>query len=113
MKVQEYAKQKGTYYFFCPACKEFHTVHTINTVTGHRNGLKFELQGTKDNPTFVPIGQPIERTIEKFNKSLHASRTDYVCVSIIRSGTIRFLPQSTHWLSGQIVPLPDLTSAQL
>lgn len=110
MKIQEYKNQSGVFYFFCPACKEFHSVPTN---TAHRNGLKFELQGNKENPTFVPIAQPIERTIEKFNKSVHDKVSGYTCLSIIRSGTIRFLPQSTHLLSGQQVELPDLKANQI
>jgi hypothetical protein len=105
MKIQEYNNQKGVFYFHCPACREFHSVYTNKL---HRNGLKFELQGDVDNPTFVPIAQPIERTIESFNKSVHTDIPGYTCLSIIRAGFIRYLPQCTHSLAGQQVELPQL-----
>jgi hypothetical protein len=104
MKIQEYNNQKGSYYFFCPACKEYHTVHTFKP---HRNGLRFQLQGDVNNPTFVPNNQPIERTIESFNKNLHTD-PHYTCLSLIRSGWITFLSNSTHALAGQKVLLPEL-----
>jgi hypothetical protein len=110
MKIQEYKNQKNSYYFFCPGCNEF---HSVRTTTPHNDGLKFELQGNKENPTFVPIAQPIPRTIEKFNKSTHDSIPGYTCLSIIRSGHIRFLPQSTHLLAGQQVELPELRADQI
>ena|ERR1700684_317 len=110
MKIQEYSKSKGRYYFFCPGCREF---HSVNTVTAHRDGLKFQLQGDKNNPTFVPLNQVIERTIESFNKSLHATNPGHVCLSVIRTGHIRFLGSCTHTLAGQMVPLPDLKPDQI
>lgn len=104
MKIQEYNNNKGSFYFFCPGCQEFHTVHTLQA---HRDGRRFQLQGTVDNPTFVPNNQPIERTIEKYNKNLH-THSNYICLSIIRAGWITFLANSTHALAGQKVQLPDL-----
>lgn len=101
-KVREYIKQKGVFYFFCPGCKEYHSLHTIQP---NNNGTTFVITGTLQSPTVTPM---IGRIIEKFNKSKHANNPAHVCNSRITDGKIRYLENCSHALAGRIVDLPNV-----
>jgi hypothetical protein len=99
-KIRMYDKYPGLAYFYCPGCREY---HSLNTTRPNNNGTTFVITGTLDKPTVTPM---INRTIEKFNSSKHAKNPSHVCNSIIREGTIRFLENCTHDLAGRVVDLP-------
>jgi hypothetical protein len=70
----------------CPGCKSDHGIDARWTFNNDFN-----------KPTFVP--------------SLHVHykliKGEYCCHSFVTDGKIQFLSDTTHWLSGQTVDLPD------
>jgi hypothetical protein len=67
-----------------------------------------------DSPTFKPsiLARGVERITDEEHARIMAGEKieprPYVCHSYVTDGNIMFLPDSTHHLSGQTVPLPDL-----
>lgn len=102
--------------FYCPGCK---TAHVLRT--GDGTGPKWEFNGNVDSPTFQPsvlvrsiranltdaelelYDQVFDGTSAIFDDPRFAS----VCHSFVRHGQIEFLPDCTHELVSQTVPLPD------
>jgi hypothetical protein len=99
-RLRPYAKLPGTLYFFCPGCREFHSIHTDKV---NQDGVKHILTGTLERPTITPM---ISRQIEKFNVSKHAHNYDHRCNSFITDGNIRFLENCTHAFAGKVIELP-------
>ena len=84
-------KQLGHLYtFFCPACKYGHNV-TVNGPAGWQWNLSLS------KPTFRP-----SLMVNK-DRLCNLPR----CHSMITSGLIHFLEDSTHILAGKTVDLPD------
>lgn len=75
----------GTLQFYCPACKELHTV----------NPKGWNFNGDYDKPTFSP-------------SILVTWGDDRRCHSFIKDGEIQYLSDSTHELAGQTVDLEDV-----
>ncbi len=100
----------------CPGCGYDHALNTDPS-----NGRPcWGFNGDLDRPTFSPSllcrtghfvpGQP---PAEQCNICLECARDGQptvcsICHSYIRDGMIEFLPDSTHALAGQTVPLPEI-----
>jgi hypothetical protein len=83
--------------FYCPGCKES---HTIPTVGAHAWGFN----GDVETPTFTPS--------IRVSYTYGAERIEVVCHSFVESGKIRFLHDCTHALRGQTVELPQWDESQ-
>jgi hypothetical protein len=86
---------RDTYFFYCPGCRE---VHSLN------HSWKFN--GDIIRPTFTPSilvwRDAIPDAIERFKEY----RKPYHCHSFITDGRIQFLSDCTHDLAGQTIDLP-------
>lgn len=80
------------YWFFCPGCRTGHAF-TVRT-DGKRPSWTFD--GDMERPTFSP--------------SLLCP--DLRCHLFLRGGVLQFLPDCSHALAGQSVPLPDIPDGQ-
>jgi hypothetical protein len=100
----------NVYIFYCPGCKEEHTVH----VNGKRNGSSatwsFDLN--MDRPTFSPsihlkTGKYADPNWDPPDDQAH---WNVICHSFVRGGNIQFLNDCTHDLKGKTVELPNIFS---
>lgn len=99
--------------FWCPGCAEHHSVTTVGNPSWTYNN-------NPDLPTFTPSihiksghyvswfkpGDPCWCTWP--GKDKHPDIRCKVCHSFVTDGMIQFLPDCTHALAGQTVPLPPL-----
>ena len=86
--------------FFCPGCRMMHVIR----IGGDRGqGPLWSWSGDEERPTFMPSIY-VNRPGRLHNPAVPS------CHSYVDAGRIRFLPDSTHALAGQIVDLPDLTA---
>lgn len=93
--------------YFCPGCQR---IHSLNVYDQHAES-NWTFNEDYEKPTFTPsvmtrggkIGTDgaIMRDDEGFP-------IEVVCHSYVTDGNIQFLPDSTHELAGQTVPVPDL-----
>lgn len=105
----------GQLRFMCPGC---HSNHVVN-ITGSGNA-RWSFDGNYERPTLSPsvlvrVGHHIPgRNSEcwcDYNRGKSPEEIDFECVcchSFVRNGYIEFLPDCSHGLAGQTVPLPDL-----
>jgi hypothetical protein len=103
--------------FFCPACKNFHSLNTVE------NGLpRWGFNGDIEKPTFTPsvllrsghftsgfkVGDSCWCT---YNAEHPEDVTEgfecVVCHSFVTDGRIQYLSDCTHALAGQTVDLPE------
>lgn len=75
--------------FFCPGCNIVHQVRIAGPTC-------WTIDGTPDNPTLWPSINAVTPTM----------LADIVCHSFITLGIISFLPDCTHKLQGQKIPMP-------
>jgi hypothetical protein len=87
------AQHGRTLYIMCPGCK---SMHALEIQKPNRLGGLWAWDGSVDAPTFSPS------LLVRWDRSKGG---EHVCHSYIRSGSIQFLPDSTHALAGQTVPL--------
>lgn len=85
------------YHFMCPGCKFEHRVIVKWGDKVGKTEPKWEFNGNLDAPTFKP----------SLLVQWHNAERKLVCHSFITDGMIQFLPDSTHVLAGQTVPLED------
>lgn len=104
MKVQEYNEDRSTYFFYCPGCQEYHSLHIGRP---NSDGIRLKFNESMEFPSFLPtnIGRIINSGL---NRSKHANDTNWKCVFTIKFGKISFSNHSSHILAGQTVDLPDL-----
>lgn len=93
----------GGYSHWCPGCERMHSIATDNP-----GGPSWTFDGNLDAPTFSPSVR-----ITYNGPDADEMRDDHrapsaCCHYFIRAGRIEFCGDSTHSLSGQIVPLPPL-----
>ena len=81
----------GYYQFYCPGCEYYHGVYTIETKW---NKTIWEFDSNLESPTISP--------------SILNTFDDHFCHLFIRKGTIEYLSDSTHHLSGKIVDMVDV-----
>ena len=104
--------EKEIWTLFCPGCEERHQIWVP----------PWTFNGDKDRPTFraslkvtyvkiLPEGEAMIERGEYPPKGQSFPRKDMVCHSMITDGNIQFLPDCTHALAGQTVPLPEVGEA--
>jgi hypothetical protein len=89
--------------FVCPGCKAGgrkgnEGLHMLPVNSPHIDKLSWEWDGNLESPTLSPS----IRTRGGYAGS------NAVCHSFLKAGVFDFLTDSTHPLSGQKVPIPDL-----
>lgn len=80
----------GLYRHWCPGCQSNHLIPV-----GEENKVRWEFNGSMEKPTFSPSVR-------------HSWNDGKCCHYYIRDGQIQFCSDSSHSLSGQTVPLPEL-----
>lgn len=99
--------------FQCPGCKMLHGVRVDHE---NRGGSRWTWNGSLDRPTFQPSvlvkgsHWPTDDEHEKIMRGEKVLQRDFVCHSFVSDGQIQFLPDCTHALAGQTVPLPEVDS---
>jgi len=83
-------RQLGVLLHWCPACKAPHEIH-LQTST-HQQRKKWEWNDNMARPTFEP--------------AFRVEAAGRVCHYFITDQRIEFLPDCSHDLAGQTVPLP-------
>jgi hypothetical protein len=104
----------GRVVFLCPGCGERHAL----PVEG--SGSVWQWNGSLDSPTFKPSildrsGHYVPGyesstcwcTYNREHEDKPAPFKCHVCHSFVTDGKIQFLPDSTHALAGQTVPIPE------
>ena len=110
-KCKESEKHKGMMSFYCPGCKE---THTIITQKQDYPSPVWEFNGDMDNPTVSPSVKVTYRHPKEYGKGDHApigwkgEEVEDVCHSFVCDGKIQFLSDCTHELARKTVDLPDL-----
>ncbi|TAA54632.1 DUF6527 family protein [Shinella sp. JR1-6] len=98
--------------FACPGCGEMHQIRV-----GAGPGPRWTFTGDAELPTFRPsilvmgvnFDQEQDWSQEDVKRGvLEIAAQERRCHSFVTLGNIEFLPDSTHDLAGQTVPLPDL-----
>lgn len=102
--------------YWCPGCNQMHGIQYGDT------GDTWDWNGDVNSPTFspsvlvtsghyLPGRDPEQSCWCVFNANRPAEEKSFecrICHCFVRDGMIQFLPDSTHHLSGQTVPMPDL-----
>lgn len=111
-------REDGYLEFRCPGCNEIHDVYVGPDPQGRP---RWQHTGTEERPTLSPsilirTGHYTGRTGPEgqcwctYNAE-HPGWAPFkcaVCHSFVRDGMIQFCGDSTHALSGQTVPLPEV-----
>lgn len=87
---------KGAYWLDCPGCNAPHIVYVNKT--NYPDYPSWSFNGDLAKPTFSPsllVTWPNKKRMNAGGR----------CHSFIRDGNIQFLPDCTHVLAGQTVPL--------
>lgn len=97
------------YSFRCPGCESFERKHLIprhtiwvKQVRGSGPHATWDFNGDLEKPTFSPS---IGCHRNWWNPETERYDDDLYCHSYLRDGVLEFLPDSTHKLAGQKVPL--------
>ncbi|MCU7845311.1 MAG: ammonia monooxygenase [Candidatus Thiodiazotropha sp. (ex Monitilora ramsayi)] len=77
---------------WCPGCEQLHRFNVFSPNVS--TGAQWQWNNDTEKPTFSP--------------SMVIKIGSQICHSFLRDGVWEFLPDSTHALAGQKVPLPDL-----
>lgn len=85
--------------FWCPGCNSAHAVR----VQGDGPGPKWEFNGDYDAPTFKPSVLVTYDGPDAGKGDAPPAR----CHSYVTDGLVQFLPDSTHAMAGQTVPIGD------
>lgn len=95
-RLKAVQNQPGTYLAHCPGCEQFHAIPT-----GEGVGPRWEFNGNIKRPSFNP--SLLVRGVDDKGR-------DRVCHSFIVNGIWQFLPDCTHKLAGQNIPLATVKS---
>ena len=93
---------------WCPGCEEQHCIEVKD-----KSQASWDFDGNLEAPTITPS---IKRTAVQWEPSYKFHRPNHkvepgnetICHSFVRNGNWEFLPDCTHHLAGQTVPLPPL-----
>jgi hypothetical protein len=88
---------------WCPGCRG---MHQIAIDAPNSSGAKWTWDGNIEAPTFAPSVHVKVNTPDMPEYQPQACSS--VCHYFLRAGEIEFLPDCTHALKGQRVPLPAL-----
>lgn len=84
-----------TLWLWCPGCKDLHAV----TVSGS-GSVQWQWDGNLERPTISPS------ILVRYD---FKDRPSVICHSFVRDGVWEFLPDSTHPMAGQHVPMSGVT----
>jgi hypothetical protein len=85
----------GGYQFYCPGCHEYHTIDYRWRITG--------------DLTVAPTVRPsIVRKTGMYADPTWEGVGSQLCHCLITGGVIQFSPDTSHGLSGMVVPLPEI-----
>lgn len=104
----------GRIAYWCPGCEQ---IHAVNVLPGG-----WEWNQDVNKPTFSPsvlvtsghyssLHNPDKSCWCIYNKDKPEEEKSFecrICHCFVKDGMIQFLSDSTHHLSGQTVPIPDL-----
>jgi hypothetical protein len=107
--------EDGRLSFYCPGCREYHTINTISTNSGPCWGFN----GNYEKPTFTPSvlvksGHYCDHAKpgycwcnykERFPDEGEPPFKCGICHSFVTDGRIQFLSDCTHELAGKTVEL--------
>jgi hypothetical protein len=101
--VNDHGVEYTSLMFVCPGCKTagrpgYDALHMLPVNSPHIEKPSWEWDGNLESPTLSPSILTRGGALGK----------DGVCHSFLKNGVFEFLTDSTHSLSGQQVPLPDL-----
>ena len=111
----------GRVAFWCPGCDASHQVPVADT---HNPGMNWGYNGNAEAPTFTPSilvrsGHfvPGHDGGDCWCSTKDADGEDWgfscgICHSWVTDGQIQFLPDCTHALAGQTVPIPPWPVAE-
>ncbi len=85
-------------------------MHVIHVGSPNDCGAQWTFDGNVDTPTFSPS---VNIRCEWSKLEDEAGLKDEACHYFLKAGQLQFLPDSTHELAGQTVPLPDLPDGVL
>lgn len=97
-RIERVRTHDGKHYgvrFFCPGCKDDHTITTLPYPNG------WTMAGDDERPTFSP-SILVHEVVTTDGRKLSPH-----CHSFVRDGRIEFLGDCTHALAGQTVELPS------
>lgn len=105
--------------YFCQGCDMLHSV-----AIGEGAGPRWGYNGNPEKPTFTPSVRvswdQMSAAGRERNRQHYLEHGRYmtneelaydehkVCHTFVRDGMVQFLPDCTHVLAGQTVPLPEL-----
>ena len=108
----EHSGSGPDFMFWCPGCKCGHAVWTTKR---NDRGATWSFNGNMDRPTFEPSLLVTHETweppvtpenLEQWKvKPWEQTKVKKICHSFVRDGRIQFLPDCTHALRGQTVPM--------
>lgn len=99
--------------WYCPGCKERHSVCTKSDVPGST----WYYNGNPDSPTFSPsvlvqgmqcITDELGNWTGDWVRDEQGKGIPQLCHTYITDGQIQFLPDCQHHLAGQTVPMPTM-----
>lgn len=117
-KLRRYSTYGGTergFAHWCPACGETHQFTTERNTPGERPMWTFD--GNAEAPTFSRsmkiTGKQTVKDAEgewtgEWVRGPDGKPIDYCCHYILTAGVLNYCGDSTHAMSGQAIPLPDL-----
>jgi hypothetical protein len=92
----------GVIRHWCPACEWMHHIRVVDP-------NPWEFDGNSDSPTFSPsVKVEYNGPDADTRPDGRRRRPSKVCHYFLRAGEIEFLPDCTHEMAGQKVPLPEL-----
>ncbi len=89
-----YRLDKTMLEWYCPGCEMMHPARIVKEA----GQASWTWDGSEEKPTFHPS------FVVKYTRH----DKNVLCHSFVIEGRIRYLTDSTHGLSGQIVDLPDV-----
>jgi hypothetical protein len=104
-------KVVGGYSHWCPGCGEMHMIGTDMPCT-----VQWSFDGNLTAPTFKPsVRHTGKRKVlvdgkwtGEWVRNIKGKAVDHCCHYHLEAGILKFCTDSTHFLVGQSVPLPDL-----
>ncbi len=102
--------------FECPGCDGPHGIHV-----GEGSGPRWTWDGNAERPTFLPsiLVSGVMPMTDAQHKAWMRKETPvppaipFICHSFVVDGQIQFLPDCTHALAGQTVPIPDWATTMI
>lgn len=84
--------------FRCPACERMHIVRLRQA---HRDGHTWEWNNSHSKPTLTP-------SVHVNPPGANHDPVSHTCHFYLREGVMEYLPDCTHAMAGQRVPLPKM-----